>query len=776
MSSFADVGSDSDRASPELLGGLFRRKWLVLFFTSVGLGLAYLYFLREPPVYQSGARILVIKEEISQLPVQGVARNGGYEDSLATQMLLIRSPLIVDGAVTAKRLNTLKMFSQTPDVAAKITASLEARAASSSTYERSSVMDIIYRGSVSEECQIVVDAILDSYEEFLRETHHNVSKETVDLITQAKETLTKEIEKKEDAYRDFRVKAPLVFTKEGTLNVHRTRLTQIESTRSNLMISKSQTKAQLQALETAVKRGGNREALMLLMDKSVAGEMKNAGGKMGIAGELFPLLLEEQMLLEDHGADHPKIRAVRKRINLTRNHLRMLSSGDPPAEGEEAADEYKGSQPVDFIVVYMESLREDIRAIDSKLKDLDELFDEETDEAKQLTTAEIEDENRRKDIARSNQLFEGIVKRLEEINLIQDYGKLKTKKLHGASPGIQVAPVMARILGMGGALGFFLGCGLAILLELADKRFRSPEEISESLRLPVIGHIPYVSPGEYDDDSAIDRTICLHHQPRSKWAESYRGIRTALYFSTRGEGHKVIQVSSPNPGDGKSTLAANLAVAIAQSSKKVLLIESDFRRPRVHKLMGIDSEIGVTSVIDGTVELADGIQETEIENLFAMGCGPRPSNPSELLSSQRYAELLGILREKFDYVIVDTPPLMAVTDPVVVAPRVDGVVLSIRIQKRSRQDCTRTTDMLMSVGAKILGVVVNGVDQRDRYGYGYAGTYRYSSNSGAYGGYTDFIYDDTYSSYYEADEEEEDEPIPRKSKKRTKNFPPTASA
>jgi polysaccharide biosynthesis transport protein len=295
------------------------------------------------------------------------------------------------------------------------------------------------------------------------------------------------------------------------------------------------------------------------------------------------------------------------------------------------------------------------------------------------------------------------------------------------------------------------------------------------LQLPVIGHIPYVAPGDDDEESEIDSSICLYHQPRSKWAEAYRGIRTALYFSTRGEGHKVIQVSSPNPGDGKSTLAANLAVAIAQSGKKALLIESDFRRPRVHKLLGIDSDVGVTSVIDGTVELADGIQETAIDNLFAMGCGPRPSNPSELLSSQRYAELINILREKFDYVIVDTPPLMAVTDPVVVAPRFDGVLLAIRIQKRSRQDCARTTEMLLSVGAKVLGVVVNGVDQRDRYGYGYAGTYRYSSNSGSYGGYTDFIYDDTYSSYYE-DEEEEEEPIPRKAKSRRKNFPPTASA
>ena len=201
---------------------------------------------------------------------------------------------------------------------------------------------------------------------------------------------------------------------------------------------------------------------------------------------------------------------------------------------------------------------------------------------------------------------------------------------------------MSRIVGFAGTMGFFAGCAIAFLLELADKRFRSPEEITEKLGVPVIGHIPYYKPETSDKTSAIDGSICVYHRPKSNLAEAYRGIRTALYFSTRGEGHKVIQVSSPNPGDGKSTMAANLAVAIAQSGKRTLLVESDFRRPRVHKLIGIDREIGVTSVISGESELSDAIQETGIENLYALSCGPKPSNPSELLSSPRYAELIDL--------------------------------------------------------------------------------------------------------------------------------------
>ena len=228
-----------------------------------------------------------------------------------------------------------------------------------------------------------------------------------------------------------------------------------------------------------------------------------------------------------------------------------------------------------------------------------------------------------------------------------------------------------------------------------------------------------------------------------------------VFQHARGE-NKVIQVSSPNPGDGKSTLAANLGISIAQSGKRTLILESDFRRPQVHKLLGVDRDVGVTSVIGGEAELADAIQETQIPNLYAMSCGPKPSNPSELLSSPRYAELIELLREKFEYVIIgDTPPLMAVTDPAVVAPRVDGVLMAFRISKRSRHDCVRSTELLSSLGVNVLGVVVNGINKKDRYGYDYGrygGSYRYGggygSNSYGYGGYGyGYSDDERYASY-----------------------------
>lgn len=754
----------------ELAMGLLRRKWLIIFCLVAGCGVGYLQFLQQPPVFQTSARILIIKEDASDIPVQAMIRHArAYEESISTQIILLRSPLIVENAVSNYALASLPIFADGSDPVGTILGGLTVSRAD----EKASALDLTFSCGGSKECETILQAIIKSYEEFLHDTHTNVSKDTVKLITQAKEILQDDLQEKEAKYREFREEAPLIWLKEGSYNIHQARLSQIEGARSDLIISKSQIKAQLEALEAAIERGGSREAIMLMMDKSSSMDINGGNGKVSAAGTLFPLLLEEQMLLEDFGVDHPKIKAIRKRIDLTRSFLRSNGMEDSST----ADDAQKKGAPTDFVTVYLESLREDIHAIDEKQKKLDELFDVEASEAKKLSNDEVKDETLRHDIARTNQLFEGIVKRLEEINLIQDYGKMKTRVLNHATTGWQIAPVMSRIVGFSGVMGFFIGCAIAFLLEMADKRFRSPEEITEKLGIPVIGHIPYFKPEKADPASAIDGSICVYHRPKSNLAEAYRGIRTALYFSTRGEGHKVIQVSSPNPGDGKSTMAANLAVAIAQSGKRTLIIESDFRRPRVHRLLGLDCETGVTSVIAGEAELSDAIQETGIENLYGLSCGPKPSNPSELLSSPRYAELLDLLREKFDYVIIDTPPLMAVTDPAVVATRVDGILLTIRINKRSQQDCVQSAELLSSLGANQLGVIVNGVDSRDKYsGYGYGGYRQYGgggkNGSVGYGGaYYLYGQDSRYSNYY-GDDDDEEEPGSASPSRARKTAPP----
>jgi succinoglycan biosynthesis transport protein ExoP len=301
---------------------------------------------------------------------------------------------------------------------------------------------------------------------------------------------------------------------------------------------------------------------------------------------------------------------------------------------------------------------------------------------------------------------------------------------------VKVAPSLPQSLLLAGVIGLVFGLSLAYLAELTDKSFRSPEDIRKRLGLPVIGHIPPITAlPAAAPDSGLDPMIAAYHKPRALEAEAYRGVRTSLYFTTQNQGYKVIQVTSPNAADGKSTLAANLAVSMARSGKRVLLLDADMRKPRVHQMFKVGTvEVGLAQVVAGEAD-ADAalVPCPEVPGLWLMPCGPRPANPAELLTSPRFPELLEQLRERFDLVLIDTPPILAVSDPAVVAPRVDGVILTIRVTKNGRPSAERAKEVLTSLGAKVLGVVVNGfAGGSTPYGYYsyYQSPYHYEESHG----------------------------------------------
>ena len=308
-----------------------------------------------------------------------------------------------------------------------------------------------------------------------------------------------------------------------------------------------------------------------------------------------------------------------------------------------------------------------------------------------------------------------------------------------ATKGKQVWPILPAILGIGGLLGLLGGFALGCLVEFADKTFHNPDEIMKQLQIPLIGHIPVIGQSKryVVENSLIDPIVCTYHRPKSQVSESFRAVRTSLYFNTQGKQQSVVQITSPTPGDGKSTLASNLAVSIAQSGKRVLLVDGDMRRPRQAATFGITSKTGFATVLSGESQWRDVVYECEeIEGLMVMPCGAKPNNPAELSSSPQVKELIEEMRQEFDFVIIDTPPLLAVTDACPIAARVDGVILCIRIKKNVRVSAERATEMLTNLGANCLGLVVNGVGAQSGYGSQYTyGAYRagYSYNGYGYG-------------------------------------------
>ncbi len=238
--------------------------------------------------------------------------------------------------------------------------------------------------------------------------------------------------------------------------------------------------------------------------------------------------------------------------------------------------------------------------------------------------------------------------------------------------------------------------------------------------------------------SIVARGQKVHLEPRSAVAESFRTIRTAVFFGAPKGKAKTIVVTSPAPGDGKSTLVSNLAIAMGQAGQKTLVIDGDFRRPIQHKIFEIDNKKGLSCVFAGTHTIDAAIQQSPVKNLDVLPCGPEVPNPSELLNSDAFAEMLKNLSERYDRIIIDSPPVGPVADSQILAALCDTVLLVLRAETSTRRHSQQARDGLLSVGAHILGAVVNDVSQkRGRYGYysgyGYYRGYGYHSYYGYYG-------------------------------------------
>jgi capsular exopolysaccharide synthesis family protein len=213
--------------------------------------------------------------------------------------------------------------------------------------------------------------------------------------------------------------------------------------------------------------------------------------------------------------------------------------------------------------------------------------------------------------------------------------------------------------------------------------------------------------------------VVTHHDPKALAAEAFRVLRTNLQFMGLDAPLRSLAVTSATPGEGKSTISANLAVAFAQTGASVCVVDADLRRPTQHKLFGLDNWAGVTTVVAGQSPLEGCLRETAVEGLHVLPSGPVPPNPSELLGSRRMAALLAELEERFDVVIVDTPPVLAVTDACVLAPKVGGMLLVARSGQVDRRQVDRAKVALEAVQAKVLGVVLDGLAQESKQGYYY---------------------------------------------------------
>jgi capsular exopolysaccharide synthesis family protein len=288
---------------------------------------------------------------------------------------------------------------------------------------------------------------------------------------------------------------------------------------------------------------------------------------------------------------------------------------------------------------------------------------------------------------------------------------LATEPLRPVKPRV----FLTLVLGMFGAAG--LSLGLAFFVSYLDDSVKSQEDVENILRLSFLGYIPNIR-----SNSVVERDLQTHLHPQSNAAEGFRTIRATIALTHKADKFRVLAVTSTIPSEGKSLVASNLAIVHAQTGLKTLLVDADLRRPSVHKAYQLHSPQGLSAFLSReTDKLERIVHETEVPNLHVVCCGALPETPSELVGSSRMMEFLQLAREKYDRVVLDCPPVSAVSDPLVISAMSDGVVYVTKFNKIRREHARKSVQRIQNAGIYIIGAVINDIDfeGKDSYYYQY---------------------------------------------------------
>ena len=444
--------------------------------------------------------------------------------------------------------------------------------------------------------------------------------------------------------------------------------------------------------------------------------------------EFLELVMKEEKLLEQFGDGHPSVVSVRSQMKTLRNFV------DQKSAGLGAVEEIDRLKPQEMLSAFTKLLQHDIAEAEKRQEVLQLERMEELRLAKSLEADELKANALRSELSRQQSLSENTQAAIKGLNFVREYSGYSTDVIGDAEPRYSpVWPLPSSLFFQGLFGGLLVGLGMGVLADMADTTFTNPDDISRTLGVDILAHVPtFPTIREPKDGEPLlmDPSVYSFHKPGSPESEVFKILRSSVFCSMKDFSGRIVQITSPQPGDGKSTAAINFSVALAQSGRRTLLIDADMRRPRVADLGRVKRVPGLSEVLLGNLEPADAIKDTAQPNLSLVPSGRRPAAPAELLQSPEFRDLLQVYSEQFDFVIVDTPPILAVSDAVIVTELVDAVIMVLRVVKHGRSAAVRTCQIIEQHDAKLLGVVVNGfgvdrnqygyLDKSDKYGYSYS--------------------------------------------------------
>lgn len=694
-------------------------KWLILATTVVVGAGVILWTLTLPRIYEASTTL-----EYDPNPRQPLGQDvqdvsdplGGFWSSreyYATQNRILTSRTIAARVVRRLGLDQDESFydpddrlDDVPDVEDLASALLNRVTLSQMKDTR--LVTLTVRDRKPARARAIADGFIDEYLEKTMEDRMGSTVSALDWLGTQLDDLRRELEDSELALHDFKQEHNVLsVSMEDRQNLVAGEIEELNKALTTARQRRIEAGAHLSRIRNAVEQDVTERGGTVFDDRSSIGSLRET---------LREKLAERQRVSVRYGPSHPTLVGLDSEITALRGQL--------DAETR----------------LILRSAEDDLREIRTIEGGIREALDQANTNGLELNLREIEYRRLSREQENNSKLYQLVLQRTTETDLTRMLNTAYARVVDRAQePEYPVAPNRTANAVGGILAGLLLGLALAFLIRFLDRRIRSPETI-ESLGLTVLGVLPHVATAGGEtrrprdtkrSASASETDLLVHDTPMSAAAECIRTIRTNLTFMTVDGKRRAFVVTGSLPREGKTTVAINLAASIAQSGKRVLLVDTDLRKPRIHKALGIPSAAGVTTYVVGEASLNEIVQETRVPGLSAVTSGPVPPNPAELLHSARFAQLIEEATTAFDTVIFDSPPLGAVTDAAVIAPQVTGVILVARASETTRDALKSSRRALGDVDAKVLGVVVNGIDlSADGY-YG-GGYYYYYSRDGGY--------------------------------------------
>jgi len=686
-------------ASESLIQIMWRGRWLILLAVVAALTTGFIYISKATPIYKSTSRIYVEQtgpKIISETEEGVMTRSHNY---LYTQAELIKSTPILAAVLNASGVGQMKTFANVDNKIAFLKKKLKADVG-----KKDDIISVSLESHWPAEATQIVNQIVDSYITYHATSKRSTSAEVLKILQSEKLKWNNELAEKRKALLDFKLANDSIALESSKGNIIVERLAQLSDALTKAQFETIDAKTNYETTKTML---NDQEKMEQFIDvqraKGVFTAFSNQEMKLRTEIDTLEKQLNDLMLTLTDKAT--AVKALQDKIAAERAHLIELE--------KELQNQ--------FIQLQLDTAYQEYLAAQEKEQQIRELYEQQRAQTIDLNAQLAKYEMLVSDFEQTKKLVDILDDRIKEINIVEDVGALNISILEAARTADKPSkPQKARIISFLLVLGLILGGGLAFLRDWLDQTLRSAEEISAILGMPVLGIVPTMSKRQ----SITERGQKVRLEANSTVAEAYRTIRTAVFFGAPKDEAKTVLITSPAPFDGKSTLVSNLGITMAQAGQRTLILDADFRKPMQHIIFETNhQDKGLTSVLAGTITLEETIQATEIEGLELLLCGPDVVlNPSEILNSENFARILEQLSNKYERIVIDAPPVIPVTDAQILAAICDVTLLVLKAAKSTRKVSQRARDGLLSVGGRILGIIVNDVPRKSgRYGYYYGG-------------------------------------------------------